>query len=67
MSQIRMDSEDIAEIRNVLQVIQGNAQIIGEPHTPFHLLRDQITEQVKRIDGLLPDVKKDRIVGSGIV
>ena len=53
---IKLDSEVIAEIRNALQVIQGNAELI--------IMRgiidnrpDIIIHQVKRIDKLLPQVK----------
>jgi len=49
-----MDSEDIAEIKNALGIIQGNAELIGEPTTPFHILRIRLIEQIKRIDKLLP-------------
>lgn len=44
--------EVIAEVRNALQVIQGNAELIitrGIGNRP-----DKIIEQVKRIDSLLP-------------
>jgi len=54
MSQIKMDNEDIATIRNALCIIQGNAEFlidelyVNEPQ--------RIIEQVKRIDNLLPKV-----------
>ena len=64
MSQVRMDSEDVVKIRNALTVIQGDTENIRWRH-PATCKR--VVEQVKRIDKLLPDVKKDRIVGSGIV
>ena len=54
MSIVKMDSKVIAEIKNALTIIQGNAEIIGQPNMPFHVLREQITEQVERIDRLLP-------------
>ena len=56
MSIVKMDSEVIAEIKNALCVIQGNADIIGQHDMPFWVLRSQISEQVKRIDSLLPKV-----------
>ena len=57
MSNVTIDSEKIAEVRNALQVIQLNADLIGHPQQAFHVLRSQITIQVKRIDKLLPVVK----------
>ena len=62
MSQIKIDSKDITEIRKALQVIQRNAVIIGQPDTPFHLLRHQITEQVERISKLLPKEAKGKVL-----
>ncbi len=60
MSQMKIDSEDIAEIRNALQIIQGNAQILFR-RIPYnlHLLNKplDIINEVKRIDKLLPQVK----------
>ncbi len=56
MSIIKMDSEAIAEIKNALTIIQRNAETIGLPGPPFHILRYQITEQVERIGHLLPKV-----------
>ncbi len=59
MSQIKIDSEDIAEIRNALQVIQGNAEFLCRR---FNYLKEDsspknIIKQVIRIDKLLPQVK----------
>ena len=55
MSQIKIDSEDIATIRDALQIIQGNADfLVGEPYVNEP---QRIIEQVKRIDKLLPVVK----------
>ena len=52
MSQIRMDSEDTAEIRDALQAIQWKAESI-----PASTFMQEIITQVKRIGGLLPQVK----------
>lgn len=55
---IAMSPETIAEIRNALQVIQLNAEVI--PYDSFREVDNktrEIIEQVKRIDGLLPQVK----------
>ncbi len=60
MSQIKMNSEDIADIKNALTIIQLNIDLIGHPQEAFHILRGRITEQVTRIDGLLPQVKFER-------
>jgi len=72
MSQIRIDSEDVAEIRNALCVIQLNAEAVGILGLKgwrfvlyslmLRLLRlkmftEEIVKQVKRIDNLLPQVK----------
>ncbi len=59
MSQIKMDSEDIATIRDALQVIQGNTEVVCSNVIPAELYnREKETmRQVKRIDGLLPQVK----------
>ncbi len=58
MSKVTIDSEKIAEIRNALQVINLSAGMI-DYHYPAKALEklDIIKEQVKRIDGLLPQVK----------
>ena len=56
MSQIKMDSEDIAEIRNALQVIQGYTELI-RGYTVGENRPKKIMEQVERIYELLPDVK----------
>ncbi len=50
MSQIKIDSEDIAEIRNALQIILSNAEF-GKVNVR------RIVVEVRRIDKLLPDVK----------
>jgi len=52
MSQVIMDSEDIATIKNALQVIEGYTWIKRE-NTMFLA---EIHNQVKRIDKLLPKV-----------
>ena len=52
MSQIKMDSEDIATIKNALQVIRWKAELM-----PASTFMQEIIKQVKRIDKLLPDVK----------
>ena len=50
MSIIKMDSEDIATIKNALCVIQLNADM-------GYNKEREIQKQVKRINGLLPKVK----------
>lgn len=58
MSQIRMDSEDVAEIKNALQVIQGTAELMRTITTEEKRnAMIVIVKQVKRIDKLLPQVK----------
>jgi len=55
---VKIDSEVIAEVRNALQIIQGNAELI--PSSEFvsrHKMMMDIVKQVKRIDSLLPPVK----------
>ena len=52
MSQIKIDSEDIAEIKNALQIILLNATLI----TPQAMRTETILEQTRRIDNLLPVV-----------
>lgn len=55
---VEIDPETIAEVRNALQIIQGNAELI--PSSEFvsrHKMMMDIVEQVKRIDSLLPQVK----------
>lgn len=59
MSETIIDSENIAEIRNALTIIQLNCQQV-----PGHWMSEQrvkmvktTIEQVKRIDGLLPPIK----------
>ncbi len=54
MSQIKMDSEDIAEIRNALQIIEGNTW--QEKEYGGNMFLAEIHKQVKRIDRLLPKV-----------
>ena len=54
MSIIKMDSEDIAEIKNALYIIQGNAEFLF--NEPYINEPQRIIEQVKRIDRLLPKV-----------
>jgi len=58
VSQIKMDSEDIAEIRNALTIINLVTGTI-DYHYPLKAENNLATvrEQVKRIDKLLPDVK----------
>jgi len=61
MSQIKIDSEDIAEIKNALCIIQGNAELILTSFTKGGrlFLRDKleaIIDNIKRIDNLLPKV-----------
>lgn len=55
MSQIKMDSEDIAEIKNALCIIQGNAELM-RGYTKDEDRPEEIIKQVKRIDKLLPKV-----------
>jgi len=57
MSQIKMDSEDIAEIKNALTVITLSTETI-DYHYPAKAENNLVTirEQVKRIDKLLPKV-----------
>lgn len=70
---VKIDSEVIYEIRNVLQIIMGNAELLIPKDYVVSLLPsfsdwrkmlinlsdrpDTIIEQVKRIDGLLPQVR----------
>ncbi len=58
MSQIKIDSEDIATIRNALTIINLVAGTVNY-HYPIKAESNLATvrEQVKRIDKLLPDVK----------
>ena len=58
MSQIKMDSEDIAEIRNVLEIIE-DASRRGDPNDPNEIEEQMeiIRKSGKRIDKLLPVVK----------
>lgn len=60
MSKITIDSENIAQVRNALQVIQGNAELIPESYILLKLKVREIIRNVKRIDKLLPDVKFER-------
>jgi len=53
---VKIDSEVIAEVRNALQIIMSNAELMA-PTALFNLRADRIIEQVKRIDSLLPPVK----------
>ena len=55
MSIIKMNSEDIATIKNALCIIQGNAELING-YTEDEKRPNRIIEQVKRIDKLLPKV-----------
>jgi len=57
MSQVKIDSEDIAEIKNALTAISLVAQGIdySYPYKAGEKLKI-ISEQVKRIDKLLPKV-----------
>ncbi len=56
MSQlVAIDSEKIAEIRNALTIIRGNAEFLVDE--PYVNEPQRIIEQVKKIDKLLPDVK----------
>ena len=57
MSQVRMDSEDIAEIRNALTAISLGAGTI-DYHYPAKAEERLkiIREQIERIDKLLPKV-----------
>ncbi len=61
MSKVTIDSEKIAEIRNALQIITGDAEVIS--YSSFrecdNRARD-IVEQVKRIDKLLPQVEFEK-------
>ena len=50
MSIVKMDSETIAEIKNALCVISLNADLI----TPRAMRVNEIKDQVKRIDKMLP-------------
>lgn len=61
MSQIKMDSEDIAEIRNSLTAISLSAETM-EFEYPLKAIekRDVIMRQVIKIDRLLSDVKSLR-------
>ena len=54
--------EEIAEIRNVLQVIQSNAQVVmyDFPLIGICSIMNIIEKQVKRIDKLLPVIKFER-------
>ena len=54
MSRVKMDSKDIAEIKNSLQVIQLNAECLTKS---FWQAPREIIKQVTRIDKLLPVVK----------
>ena len=55
---VEIDSEVIAEVRNALQIIMGNAELIKQEDALGIAIRpDRIIEQVKRIDQLLPKVK----------
>ena len=57
MSQVRIDSEDIAEIKNALTAISLGASTI-DYHYPAKAEDNLVTirNQVKRIDKLLPKV-----------
>lgn len=57
MSKITIDSETIAEARNALQTILNNSELDPNRHFPRYRIRLNISEAVKRIDKLLPDVK----------
>ncbi len=59
MSQIKMDSKNIARIRKALYWIQINAQQVpGLCMSKDRLkMTENVIEQVKRIDKLLPQVK----------
>jgi len=54
MSIIKMDSEDIATIKNALYIIQGNAELLYDK--PYVNEPKRIIQQVKRINKLLPKV-----------
>ena len=54
---IAIEPETIAEIRNALQVIQGNAELLTVAKANSDNRLDRIISEVKRIDGLLPSVK----------
>ena len=63
MSQVIIDSKDIAEIRNALTVIQLNVQPMVSSCMPENRLWIQdiigvVIKQIKRIDKLLPKEKK---------
>jgi len=50
MSQVKIDNEDVAEIKNALCIIQFIADNISEENGE----EEEIIKQVKRIDKLLP-------------
>ncbi len=62
MSQVRMDSEDIAEIKNALMIIQLNCQQVpGNWMSKDRVnMTKTVIEQVERIDKLLPVIKFER-------
>ncbi len=57
MSQIKVDSEDIAKIKDALTIIKGNAEFLV--NEPFVNKPQQIIKQVKRIYKLLPKEARD--------
>ncbi len=60
---VKIDSEKVAEVRNALQIIMSEAQLIIYKKDIYHVEEcfanrlDIIIKQVKRIDKLLPPVK----------
>ena len=50
----KLITEQIADIRNALQIIQGNAEYLK--NRPYINEAQRIVSQVKRIDKLLPKV-----------
>lgn len=57
---VKVESKVIAEIRNALQVIQGNAEMVKRMKYLGHTELNTIIEQVKRIDKLLPQVEYEK-------
>ena len=55
MSLMKIDNKDIADIKNALRIIYGNAEFLLDE--PYVTQPQRIIEQVKRIDKLL---SKDR-------
>ena len=51
---VKIDSEVIAEVRNALQIIMGNAELIISMYGYSANKPGEIKKQAKRIDSLLP-------------